>query len=85
MTKRHEALGRLARCRPCCRRCGPASAKLPTIYSSLPMHGESRPQSLSIVRAERLALAEHGGLAGGFSADDEWAKISCRVTLNTQC
>jgi branched-chain amino acid transport system substrate-binding protein len=44
---------------------GPASAKPPTIYSSLPMHGDSRPQSLSIVRAERMALAEHGGQAGG--------------------
>jgi branched-chain amino acid transport system substrate-binding protein len=29
------------------------------------MYGDSRPQSLSIVRAERLALAEHGGQAGG--------------------
>jgi branched-chain amino acid transport system substrate-binding protein len=44
---------------------GSASAASPTIYSSLPMHGDSRPQSLSMVRAERMALAEHGGQAGG--------------------
>jgi branched-chain amino acid transport system substrate-binding protein len=44
---------------------GSAPAAVPTIYSSLPLHGDSRPQSLSMERAERLALAEHGGQAGG--------------------
>src|SRR5213593_3337305 len=37
-----------------------------TIYSSLPLHGDSRAQSADVVRAEKLALADAGGRAGGF-------------------
>lgn len=36
-----------------------------TIYSSLPMQGDSRPQSEDIVRAMQMALDDHGGKAGG--------------------
>jgi branched-chain amino acid transport system substrate-binding protein len=36
-----------------------------TIYSSLPLHGGRRAESLDVVRAERLALEEEGGAAGG--------------------
>jgi branched-chain amino acid transport system substrate-binding protein len=35
-----------------------------TVYSSLPLSGASRPQSLAIVRGARLALEERGGVAG---------------------
>ncbi|MEA2271845.1 MAG: branched-chain amino acid transport system substrate-binding protein [Solirubrobacteraceae bacterium] len=38
-----------------------------TIYSSLPLQGDSRPQSADVVRGEKLALADAGGHAGGFS------------------
>ncbi len=37
-----------------------------TIYSSLPLQGDSRPQSEDIVRAIEMALEEHGGRAGGY-------------------
>jgi branched-chain amino acid transport system substrate-binding protein len=37
-----------------------------TIYSSLPLQGASRPQTLAIVLGARLALAERGGRAGGY-------------------
>ena len=36
-----------------------------TIYSSLPLQGDSRPQSEDVVRAMELALEDHGGTAGG--------------------
>lgn len=35
-----------------------------TIYSSLPLQGDSRPQSEDIVRAMQMALDDHGGRAG---------------------
>src|SRR5919197_180649 len=37
-----------------------------TIYSSLPLQGDSRPQSEDFVRGEKLALEESGGKAGNF-------------------
>jgi len=37
-----------------------------TIYSSLPLEGDGRPQSEDVVRGEKLALEEHGGKAGNF-------------------
>jgi len=37
-----------------------------TIYSSLPLQGDSRPQSEDVVRGEKLALEEVGGKAGNF-------------------
>ena len=37
-----------------------------TIYSSLPLQGDSRPQSEDVVRGEKLALEEQGGKAGKF-------------------
>jgi branched-chain amino acid transport system substrate-binding protein len=44
-------------------------AKVPgttlTVYSSLPMHGASSPQSRAIVDGARLALADAGGKVGG--------------------
>ena len=40
-----------------------------TIYSSLPLQGDSRPQSADIVRAMDMALADSGGTAGGFAID----------------
>ena len=42
----------------------PARAEL-TIYSSLPLHGPSRPQTLDAVRGMRLALRHAGGQAAG--------------------
>jgi branched-chain amino acid transport system substrate-binding protein len=36
-----------------------------TIYSSLPLQGDSRPQSTDVVNGEKMALEEHGGKAGG--------------------
>ena len=43
-----------------------ASAQAPlTVYSSLPLQGDSRPQSADVVRAMRLALQQRGGMAGG--------------------
>jgi branched-chain amino acid transport system substrate-binding protein len=38
-----------------------------TIYSSLPLQGDSRPQSESVVNGEKLALEEHGGKVGKFT------------------
>src|SRR4051812_49449629 len=37
-----------------------------TIYSSLPLQGDSRPQSQSVVNGEKLALEEAGGKVGNF-------------------
>jgi len=37
-----------------------------TIYSSLPLSGDSRPQSEDIIRAEQLALEQNGGRGGAF-------------------
>ena len=37
-----------------------------TIYSSLPLQGDSRPQSQSVVNGEKLALEEAGGKVGKF-------------------
>ncbi|MEA2123542.1 MAG: branched-chain amino acid transport system substrate-binding protein [Solirubrobacteraceae bacterium] len=50
-----------------------------TIYSSLPLRRESKPQSQDIVRAFRMALKDHGATAGGHriryrSLDDATAK-----------
>src|SRR5262245_44537334 len=38
-----------------------------TIYSSLPLQGDSRPQSEDVVAGEQLALEEAGGKAGKFT------------------
>jgi branched-chain amino acid transport system substrate-binding protein len=38
-----------------------------TIYSSLPLQGDSRPQSVSVVNGEKLALEKAGGKAGNFT------------------
>jgi branched-chain amino acid transport system substrate-binding protein len=38
-----------------------------TIYSSLPLQGDSRPQSQSVVNGEKLALQEAGGKVGKFT------------------
>jgi branched-chain amino acid transport system substrate-binding protein len=38
-----------------------------TIYSSLPLQGDSRPQSESVVNGEKLALEEAGGKVGKFT------------------
>jgi branched-chain amino acid transport system substrate-binding protein len=38
-----------------------------TIYSSLPLQGDSRPQSEDVVAGEKLALEEAGGKVGKFS------------------
>jgi branched-chain amino acid transport system substrate-binding protein len=37
-----------------------------TIYSSLPLQGESRPQSVAVVNGEKLALQEAGGKVGKY-------------------
>lgn len=44
-----------------------ATSRTLTIYSSLPLQGESRAQSLSIMNGEKLALAQAGGRAGAFT------------------
>ena len=49
-----------------------------TIYSSLPLQGDSRPQSTDVVNGEKLALDEAGGKVGKFkitykSLDDSTA------------
>lgn len=49
-----------------------------TIYSSLPLQGDSRPQSESVINGEKLALQEAGSKAGKFkikyvSLDDSTA------------
>ena len=48
--------------------CLPAAAAAEdlTIYSSLPLVGDSRPQSQDVIRAEQLALEHSGGRAGAF-------------------
>src|SRR4051794_23681361 len=38
-----------------------------TIYSSMPLQGDSRPQSQSVVNGEKLALEEAGGKVGNFT------------------
>ena len=38
-----------------------------TIYSSLPLQGDSRPQSESVVNGEKLALQEAGGKVGKYT------------------
>jgi branched-chain amino acid transport system substrate-binding protein len=38
-----------------------------TIYSSLPLQGDSRPQSEDVVNGEKLALEEQGGKVGKFT------------------
>jgi branched-chain amino acid transport system substrate-binding protein len=50
-----------------------------TVYSSLPLQGASRPQTLAVVRGARLALAQRGHEAGGYrvryvSLDDSTAR-----------
>ena len=46
---------------------GKASGDTLTIYSSLPLQGDSRPQSEDVVRGEQLALEKAGGKAGNFT------------------
>jgi branched-chain amino acid transport system substrate-binding protein len=46
---------------------GSVSGDQLTIYSSLPLQGDSRPQSESVVNGEQLALQEAGGKAGKYS------------------
>src|SRR3954454_5291769 len=48
----------------------PASAQAPKIYSSLPMHGPLRPQSLDSAAAMRLPLEECGAAGEYVSLDD---------------
>jgi branched-chain amino acid transport system substrate-binding protein len=43
-----------------------AGGKTLTIYSSLPLQGDSRPQSEDVVRGEQLALEKSGGKAGSY-------------------
>jgi branched-chain amino acid transport system substrate-binding protein len=38
-----------------------------TIYSSLPLQGDSRPQSSSVVNGEKMALEEAGGKVGNYT------------------
>jgi branched-chain amino acid transport system substrate-binding protein len=38
-----------------------------SIYSSLPLQGDSRPQSEAVVNGEKLALQEHGGKVGNYT------------------
>ena len=45
---------------------GKASGDTLTIYSSLPLQGDSRPQSEDVVHGEQLALEKAGGKAGKF-------------------
>jgi branched-chain amino acid transport system substrate-binding protein len=45
---------------------GKASGDELTVYSSLPLQGDSRPQSEDVVRGEQLALEKAGGKAGNF-------------------
>ena len=42
------------------------AGKTLTIYSSLPLQGDGRPQSEDVVRGEQLALEKAGGKAGDF-------------------
>ena len=45
---------------------GKASGDTLTIYSSLPLQGDSRPQSEDVVRGEQLALEKAGNKAGNY-------------------
>ena len=45
---------------------GKASGSTLTIYSSLPLQGDSRPQSEDVVHGEQLALDKSGGKAGKY-------------------
>ena len=40
---------------------GKASGSPLTIYSSLPLQGDNRPQSEDVIRGEQMALAKAGG------------------------
>ena len=44
-----------------------SGSKSLTIYSSLPLQGDSRPQSLSVVNGEKLALESQGSKVGDFT------------------
>jgi branched-chain amino acid transport system substrate-binding protein len=44
-----------------------SGSKSLTIYSSLPLQGDSRPQSLSVVNGEKLALQSQGNKVGDFT------------------
>ena len=44
-----------------------SGSKSLTIYSSLPLQGDSRPQSESVINGEKLALSEAGNKAGDFT------------------
>jgi branched-chain amino acid transport system substrate-binding protein len=46
---------------------GPVPGSRLTIYSSMPLEGPDRDISVDVVRAERLALREHGGRAGRYA------------------
>ncbi len=46
---------------------GASGSKSLTIYSSLPLQGDSRPQSVSVNNGEKLALEEAGNKAGDFT------------------
>jgi branched-chain amino acid transport system substrate-binding protein len=46
---------------------GSTGSKTLTIYSSLPLQGDSRPQSVSVVNGEKMALQKAGGKAGAFT------------------
>ncbi len=46
---------------------GSVSGKTLTIYSSLPLQGDSRPQSESVINGEKLALEAAGGKIGDFT------------------
>jgi branched-chain amino acid transport system substrate-binding protein len=58
---------------------GAVSGKTLTIYSSLPLQGTSREQSLAVINGEKLALEKVGGKVGDFtikyvSLDDSTAQ-----------
>ncbi len=46
---------------------GSVSGDTLTIYSSLPLQGDSRPQAESVVNGEKLALEQAGGKVGDFT------------------
>jgi len=48
-------------------RSGSTGSSTVTIYSSMPLQGESRSQSVSIINAEKLALEKAGGTVGAFT------------------
>jgi branched-chain amino acid transport system substrate-binding protein len=45
---------------------GKASGDTLTIYSSLPLQGDNRPQSEDVIRGEKMALEKAGGKAGKY-------------------